>query len=310
MVEGAGTRPLVTVVIPAYNAERFIAQAIGSVLSQDFGTLELIVVDDGSTDRTAAIANSFDDSRLTLISGPNRGLSRARNAGLTRARGEAIAFLDADDYWLPRKLGVQVTELVQNSTVVAVGTLMRYESADGRVLGTAGQRVGREEQEQIARGRVMPFPISSILFRTKVVTNMGGFDEELQDAQDLELLSRVASVGDIRCVPEVMGAYRIHGGSMSAQDLAVQQASMRFVRARLRKREKGGDLSWEEFARTYRPSWRQSYGDRVQAWYRLAGLKAAERNWLGAVGYGLIALFAGPRYTIPRLLRQRGRAWS
>ena len=89
------------------------------------------------------------------------------------------------------------------------------------------------------------------------------FDEELRDAQDLELLSRVASVGDVRCVPEVMGAYRIHGNSMSARDLGLQRANTRFIRARLEKRERGGDLSWEEFARGYRRSWRQSYGDRL-----------------------------------------------
>jgi glycosyltransferase involved in cell wall biosynthesis len=301
---------LVSVVIPAFNAEAFLAQAITSVLSQIHERVELIVVNDGSTDRTGSIADSFDDPRVTLVSGPNRGLSRARNTGLERAKGEAIGFLDADDYWLPRKLGVQLAAFAEYPTLVAVGTLMRYESAQGRILGTAGQPVSREEQDLVARARLMPFPISSILFRTNVVTDLGGFDEELRDAQDLELLSRVASVGDIRCVPEVMGAYRIHGNSMSARDLGLQRANTRFIRARLDERERGGDLSWEEFARGYRRGWRQSYGDRVQAWYRLAGLRAAEQRWVGAIGYGSIALLAGPRYTVRRLLRQRGRARS
>ena len=308
-----GARPdtLVTVVIPAYNAEPFIAQAIGSVLSQDHGAVQLIVVDDGSTDRTGSIADSVDDPRLTLVSGPNRGVSRARNIGLERANGESIGFLDADDYWLPNKLGVQLDALEEDPQLVAIGSLMRYESAQGRILGTAGQPVSCDEQELIARARLMPFPLSSILFRTSVVADLGGFDEGLPgQVEDLELLARVASVGGIRCVPEVLGVYRIHGTSVSARDHTSQRAATRFVRARLQERERGGDLSPEEFARSYRLGWRQSYGDWVQAWYRLAGLRAAERRWGGTIGYGSIALLAGPRYTVRRLLRQRGRARS
>jgi len=301
---------LVSVVIPAFNAEAFIAQAISSVLSQIHEPVELIVVDDGSTDQTVPIADSIDDPRLTLVSGPNRGVSRARNIGLERAKGEAIGFLDADDYWLPKKLAVQLDALEDDPQLVAIGSLMRYESAEGRNLGTAGQPVERKEQDLIARARLMPFPLSSILFRTNVVVALAGFDEELRQAQDLELLSRVASVGDIRCVPEVMGAYRIHGNSISARDTGLQRTATRFIRARLDERERGGDLSREDFARYYRPGWRQSHGDRVQAWYRLAGLRAAEERWLGVIAYGSIALLAGPRYTVRRLLRQRGRGRS
>jgi glycosyltransferase involved in cell wall biosynthesis len=301
----------VTVVIPAYNAESFIAQAIESVLSQDHIVVQLIVVDDGSTDRTGSIADSVDDPRVTLVSGPNRGVSRARNIGLERAKGEAIGFLDADDYWLPNKLGVQLDALEEDPQLVAIGSLMRYESAQGRILGTAGQSVSREEQDLIAQARLMPFPLSSILFRTNIVADLGGFDEETPgQVEDLELMARLALVGKIRCVPEVLGVYRIHGKSVSAQDHKSQRAATRFVRARLRERERGGDLSREQFDQDYRPGWRQSYGDRVQAWYRLAGLRAAEQRWGGAIAYGSIALLAGPRYTVRRLRRQRGRARS
>ena len=304
----AGSDSLITVVIPAYNAEPFIEQAIDSVLSQTHDAIQLIVVDDGSTDRTASIGNSVGDARLTLVSRPNRGLSRARNTGLEMAKGAFVGFLDSDDYWLPKKLAVQLAAFAKDPTLVAVGALMHYESAEGRILGIAGQPVSPEEQNLIAGARLMPFPISSILFQRKVIADLGGFDKEIRGVEDLELLARVASVGRILCVPEVLGAYRIHGDSMSAQDLSLQRDATRFIRARLDERERGSDLSWDEFARTHRPTWRQSYGDRVQAWYRLAGLRTAERRWLGSIIYGSMAMLFGPRYTFRRLLRQRGRS--
>jgi glycosyltransferase involved in cell wall biosynthesis len=297
---------LVSVIIPAYNADQFVGDAISSVLTQSHENLELIVVDDGSTDGTAEIAEAFGDPRLRVLRQPNSGPARARNLGLALAMGQEVAFLDADDYWLPNKLDRQLRRLEADEQVSAVGCLMHYRSSTGRVLGVAGQAVDDDEQERIARGQLLPFPLSSILFRRSTLDIVGEFDESLRDgAEDLDLMTRVAREGRFICVDEVLGVYRIHPGSLSVHKFALQRAQTRFVRARLSERENGADLSWEEFASRYRPSLRQRYDDLVRVWYRSAGLNAAERRWSKALLFGLLAGVFGPRYTLKRFNRQR-----
>lgn len=275
------------------------------MLGQDHKEVQLIVVNDGSTDGTAAVIASFDDPRLHLVDVPNGGVSRARNAGLSMARGSTIAFLDADDYWLAAKLSRQLRVMSLTPNLAAVGSYMRYVSRTDEALGTTGQHVGPAELLQLRRAELMPFALSSILWRTKLVQHAGGFDENLPDVEDLDLLARIAHLGPVECVPDVLGAYRIHKDSASAVQAKRQRAATRFVRARL---QSGGNLTWEEFSREYKLTWRQSYGDQVQRWYRSAGVNVAERRFASAVGYSLLAFLAGPRYSIRRLVRQRGVA--
>lgn len=306
MVDRVKCEVLVSVVIPAYNADAHVAEAIGSVLTQSHRNLELIVVDDGSTDRTAEIAESFDDHRVRVVRQANAGPTRARNRGLALAAGEFVAFLDADDSWFPDKLEHQLPSLQSDEEVSAVGCLMHYQSSSGKVLGVAGQTVGGADQELIIRARLLPFPLSATLFRRSTLGIVGGFDEVLPDAaEDLDLLARVGRHGRISCIEEVLGIYRIHPGSLSARSFFSLRSKARFVRARLEAQDSGGDLSWQEFATRYRPSLRQRYDDLVHAWYRLAGLSAAERDWPRAVAYGSLAAVFGPRYTLKRFRRQR-----
>ncbi len=299
---------LVSVIIPAYNAEQFVAYAVQSVLAQTHRHLEVIVVDDGSTDGTAAVVQGIDDSRLTLLRGPNQGVGHARNRGLASASGSLIAFLDADDGWLSVKLERQLAIELKQADVV--GCLMRYENVDGDLLGVAGESIGRHDHERIAQARFVPFPISAAIFRVHLLRSLGGFDASLDVipglVQDLDLFARLAARGArFEQVPEVLGVYRVHPESASARHLASQRAGTRFVRARLEAQRKGEELSWEDFLTTYRPSWRQRYGDRSQTWYRQAGLHLACGRRLKAVALLSLALLANPLYTLPRLIRQR-----
>ena len=152
----------------------------------------------------------------------------------------------------------------------------------------------------------MPFPLSSVAFRTDAVRRIGGFDEALPgQAEDLDLMARIVSIGEVDLIPEVLGAYRIHGSSATVKAGRLQRTATRFVRARLKARAEDRDLTWDEFLLAYRPSFRQRYGDLVQLAYRSAGLNAAEHRWAAAIGHGVLALASGPRYTITRLVKQR-----
>jgi glycosyltransferase involved in cell wall biosynthesis len=296
-------------VIPAFNAEEFLDRTIRSVLAQTYESFELIVVNDGSHDQTAEIANSFLDSRIRVLSQDNMGVAAARNRGLEMSSGKWIAFLDADDHWGPDKLEVQIRAMSEVANCTAVGCLMRYESSAGRKLGLAGKEVGEAEQDLIQRGRLMPFPLSSILFLKAAVSNVGGFDETLDrsvpgQVEDLDLLARVAMQGPVTTAPFELGGYTIHAKSASSRHLSSQQVGARFVQARLHAKSQGSQLNWNEFRLTYRPTLRERYADRIQAWYRQTGQSVADGDWLRALLTGALAFVFGPRYTTRRFKRQ------
>lgn len=309
-----GQAPLVSVVMPAFNARRFVEESIASVLGQSLGDLELIVIDDGSSDGTADVARASGDGRLQVLGQANRGPSAARNLGLSRARGTGyVAFIDADDRWAPEKLARQVAFMNAHPQCSIAGCFMRYVSSHGRALGVAGEALDERHQASIACGESFPFPLSSFLVRRRALDEVGGFDESLGwptgGSEDIDLLARLAHVGAVACVPEVLGDYRIHPSSAMARDRLNVNRAARFVRRRLAARRSGGDLTWTDFLATDRRTWRDRRQDWVEVCYRGAALWYAERRYAKAFAHGIAALIVSPSYTIRRLLRQRwGRA--
>jgi glycosyltransferase involved in cell wall biosynthesis len=301
--------PRVLAVIPAYNAEAFLRPAAESVLGQTFRDLELVIVDDGSTDGTLALARSFTEPRVTVLPLANGGPARARNAGCGARPAEYLAFLDADDLWDPRKLEAQIAQLDAQPDLVAVGCFMRYLSASGRTLGRTGQEVGARDLERIAHGALFPFPTSSLVVRRAAFEAVGGFDESFPHpgAEDLDLYARLAAHGRLACVPEVLGSYRIHPESAMARGRQRISLEAQFVQSRIAARRAGGDLTWQEFSASHRPTWRDRRQSAVEVCYRAAALSFAERRGMRATWFGVLALLINPAYTLRRLRRQRRR---
>ena len=297
--------PPVSVVIPAFNASRDIRAAIETALDQTHPPIEVVVVDDGSDDDTAAIARSVADDRVKVLSGPNVGVSAARNAGVAATTGSLVAFLDADDRWLPDKLRRQIDLFGADPRVGVVGSFMRYVSSSGRSLGVSGEALDGTSTTRLVEGRLMPFPMSSTVFRREVFDRLGGFRTELTQAEDIELISRVARDHRVVCVEEVLGLYRVHPGSATARHFASQRMAMRFVQELRRAEARGETLSWAAFSSSYRPSAGDRYRDRIAALYRSAGVNAAEGRWASAVAAGIGAVALGPHYALGRLRRQR-----
>jgi glycosyltransferase involved in cell wall biosynthesis len=299
--------PLVSVIVPAYNAERFVQPALRSILAQTVTDLEVVVVDDGSTDGTLAAARSIGDSRVRVLTGPNRGVSHARNRGIAAALPSPyVAFLDADDLWDPAKLAVQLAFLEARPEYSGVGCRMRYVSARGNGLGVTGQDVDAVALGQIARGELYPFPTSSLVVRRDALARAGGFDESFRwGAEDLDLYARLVGEGPLGCVPAVLGSYRIHPASAMARYRLYINAEARFARARIAARARGVELSRDEFLANHRPSWADRRQDLVEVLYRSAALAFAERRPVRACAYGALALLVNPRYTARRLHRQR-----
>jgi glycosyltransferase involved in cell wall biosynthesis len=201
----ATAAPLATMVIPVFNGERTLARAIESALAQHYEPLEVLVVDDGSTDASGEIASSFD--RVRYVQQQNHGPSAARNHGLREPRGEYVAFLDADDEALPERMSLQVGYLLEHPEVGC--TLARQEVADG---GTAPEWIGRDP----TFGDLAGIPLMTLTARRSTLLELGGFDESLRIAEDRDLLVRMRERGiRIEVIPNVVLRRHFHGGNLS-----------------------------------------------------------------------------------------------
>jgi glycosyltransferase involved in cell wall biosynthesis len=302
------TAPIVTVVIPAFNASRYILQAVQSVLAQSLEELEVIVVDDGSTDDTVARLSEVSDPRLRVLSDTNHGPAYARNLGCRAARASRyVAFLDADDWWDRDKLLKQTGYLEANPELVAAGCFMRYVSSFGKVLGETGQVLKPADLGRVAAAELFPFPMSSLVVERTALARAGHFDETFRYAgsEDLDFVSRLASQGPLQCLPAVLGSYRVHPESAMAKERLRINFEARFVRERILRRALGGELSWDEFRASHRRSWGEWRQDLVEVLYRSAALWHGEGKQLLALGYAGLALIVHPGYTVRRIRRQR-----
>lgn len=210
------TEPAVSVVIPAYNSAWCIRRAADSVLAQSFHDFELIVVDDGSTDETAAILRTYGDA-LRLISKPNGGMSSARNAGIRAARGRYVAFLDSDDRWLPDKLARQVALMTAQSDLAFCAATATLEDPDGNAAGTWACNGANSPSvaDVFASHATVAGGASSVLARRELVQELGGFDESLFGAEDTDLWIRLAALGRFCCIAEPLVVVLRRPGSVS-----------------------------------------------------------------------------------------------
>ena len=152
----------------------------------------------------------------------------------------------------------------------------------------------------------MPFSASALVAPTKLVRELGGFDDGIQHAEDFDLVSRLARHGRVITVLEVLARYRIHADSTSARHFFRQRSVMRFLAERVRARDRGRDLTWDEFCKQHTPTLRERRADLCAYCYRTAGLRIADGRVPSGAFYLAASVLVGPRYAISRLLRQRG----
>ncbi len=215
--------PTISVVIPAYNADQTILETIQSVLTQSFSDFELIVINDGSTDKTLSLVSSISDPRLKVFSYPNEGLSVARNRGIECSAGQFISFLDADDLWTPDKLESQLLALQAVSTagVAYSWTCNMSAVGDSFYPGHSVSYNGDVYPKLLVRNFIASG--SNCLIRREVIDATGSFDSSLKSYEDWDYWLRIAPNWSFVVVPKYQVLYRQSSGAMSSKIDVMQE---------------------------------------------------------------------------------------
>ena len=287
---------LVSVILPAYNAEGTIRSAVASVQRQDLTDWELVAVDDGSTDATAAVLESLAaaDPRIRVCQQANAGVAAARNLAIAASSGRFVAPLDADDEWAPTKLSTQVARMRElGERCGFVYTWWTVINADGVETYTAPQwRAEGSVLRQLIRVNFVG-SASNPLIRREALERAGGYDPSLraagaQGCEDWDVLLRVAEHRDVGLVPERLLRYRVTSGNMSA-DTAQMWRSYRLVMKSLRQRQPDLPAWW---FRASRSSFRAYLAGvelrRGRLWHCAGSTLRAVGGWPPVLGEGWI----------------------
>jgi glycosyltransferase involved in cell wall biosynthesis len=305
----------ISVVMPAYNTEKYIGEAIESIRKQTHQDFEFIILDDGSTDRTAEIINSYIriDSRIKFIRSDHRGVSYTINLGVELAKYDWIAIMHADDVALPHRLEKQIIAAELNPHVVAWGSYSYHINQNGKILGLAKSGVSTEEEflEQVSKGRLIQLIHPTALIRKQALLSVGGYDPSFLACEDLELFDRLSTLGPVLALPKVLVLYRIHGSSNTMQRFFEARAFTRYIRERQRARLKGLKLyAWDEFKTEYDAApamkkLRRQIDDMSQFYYRKFAVSISIGEYLRAIEFFALSAVLNPRYAIPRAWNQR-----
>jgi len=187
-------KPKITVLMPVYNAEKFVHEAISSVLAQTFTAFELLIINDGSTDDSLFIIETFKDERIRIISQPNKGVAAALNLGLIYANADYIARFDADDICYPNRLQVQYDFIIANPSYQIVGSGADYIDLVGESVFTYSANAQTYEEILALNPKICPFIHSSVLYKKETIVKNGGYNEYAYTFEDHLLWANILSV--------------------------------------------------------------------------------------------------------------------
>lgn len=241
--------PVVSVIMPMRNAEAYIVQAINSVLSQSFRDLELIIIDDQSTDQSRTIVESFlpNDARIKLINGSALGIAAAKNKGLHHAIGNLVMFCDADDLFADNRIETQLSWLAQHPDIGAVcAQFAMMDNNGGNIVDLDSGEDTCDITDELLSGKTRTH-LCTFLIKREVINTIGGFREFFVSAEDIDFQLRLAEVCKIFFVPQIVYYYRLHDSSI----VHTQPSTKR--------------LFFEETARTFRQQRAKNRKDDLQA---------------------------------------------
>lgn len=305
----------VSIVMPVYNAETFLAEAVESILRQTHKNFVLIAIDDGSTDGSRKILERFqaNDDRIEILTQQNQGVGATRDKGLRHAKTEWVFVMDADDVMYPNRLEVQLEFIKRNPDVRACSCLAKYLDEKGQVFAITHNSLPTAEalKAHIDRGDAIGMLNPGAVMHRETMIAIGGYRNQFKQAEDCDLWNRLAEQGHLILVQnEVLMKYRIHGGSLTTSNFSESRMYYEWVRACMRaRRSKEAEPDWESFlarwnsvsmwARANR--WRKMYS---KALYRQAGQAMLTAHKAKGLYTFALATVLQPTYTLLRVMSQ------
>lgn len=273
--------PLVTVFMPVYNSEQYIEEALQSIVQQTYTNLDILIVDDGSTDRSVELIRQFQDPRIRLIQNErNRGIPYTRNVGLREARGKYIAIMDSDDVAAPTRIERQVAFLEENETIDAVAS--DYIQFGGKVSKKVKAPFHQPEALKVMLLFYNPIANPSVMMRKQTLVENGlTYHEDFFVAQDYQLWSQLIKVGNICIMPEYLLHYRFGHENISKKSNQEKQLKRKALIASIHR-----DLLnyydvglTEEELESFNEFFTESYGGQVQNWDSLEQVITKLKSW-------------------------------
>jgi glycosyltransferase involved in cell wall biosynthesis len=295
----------VSIVIPCYNHAHFLPEAIESALGQSWPDCRVVVVDDGSTDRSAEVAQRY---QVTVVTQPNRGLAAARNAGLRASDGDIVIFLDADDRLWPDAARIAVDVFRAHPHAAMVVGQCRVVSADSAPRTTNLVRVRACFYEELLRDNSIWTPAMAA-FRRSVLASVGPFDERNSPAADYDLYLRISRQFPAVSHDATVVDYRQHGNNMSRDPVLMLEATLAVLRAQ--ESHVRDSPSRASAFRDAMANWRACYGERLVERFRASLRQRQYRAACADAGHLLRLYPAGVRYHVAKklalMLRRPGK---
>ena len=304
---------MISVIMAAYNAELYIKEAIESILKQTHTRFELIIVDDGSSDSTLAIANQYaaQDSRVKVISLGRSGVAKARNTAIEAAQYPWIAAMDADDIALPTRLEKQLAAAEREPDVVVWGTYLTRVNINGGVIGDLNLGpTTREAFYAIDKTKhLIELFNPTAMFRRDIALKVGGYDARMVPSEDSELWDRMCDYGPVMVVPESLLLYRLHPKSLSMTQQDRQKMLHEFPVERRKAQQEGRVLTFEEFEAGYQ---RRPFVQRFRMYMlnrskyngKMANVHLTQRRYVQAGTSLALAVMYHPPFMLSRLWTQ------
>jgi glycosyltransferase involved in cell wall biosynthesis len=280
-------KPLVSVIIPVYNAEKYLKESLESVFSQTFQDFEIIAVDDGSTDKSIDVLNNYNHS-IRLITQTNSGPARARNTGIKAAAGKYIALLDADDLWTSDKLRLQINYLEKRPDIGMVfADMLIFEGADVIVPSFLESIADQELYKKILKqkdkienfGSILlqcnVVPTGTVVIRKSCLKKTGLFDEDIYIVEDLEQWLKISMFTDVAFIPKILKKKREHQTNISNEYFKVNIGIIKIVE---KHREIFQDF-YNKNRKFYRKLMSETYYDLGYNYFEMLDLEEAKSNF-------------------------------